>query len=176
MNGTSDLQRVMHQFLPGCRESHSLSSRQREVCAHICACRTEALGGMQLHCDHCDYAQPWYHACRDRHCPKCQWRATQAWSDQQCQAVLPVTYYPLVFTLPHELNPWGESRPFVQWTNAARRTTRQDVWAGTTLQGCITSLSPRPVPPSLMGRSPNFLCPLDKGFRFTPSGSADNWA
>ncbi len=35
---------------------------------------------------------------------------------------------------------WGESRPFVQWTKAARRTTRQDVWAGTKLQGCITSL------------------------------------
>ena len=61
--------------------------------------------------DRCDYAQPWYHACRDRHCPKCQWRATEAWTDKQCQAVLPLTYYHLVFTLPHELNAWVQLHP-----------------------------------------------------------------
>lgn len=66
-----------------------------------------------LHCDHCDYEQPWYQACGDRHCPKCQWRATDAWRAKQCQSVLPVTYYDLVFTLPHELNPWVACHPEV---------------------------------------------------------------
>ena len=113
MNINSNLQSVMNQFLPGYRESHPLSPRQAQVCAHIGTCRTEALGGMQLHCDRCDYEQPWYHACRDRHCPKCQWRATEAWCDQQCQAVLPVTYYHVVFTLPHELNTWVALHPEV---------------------------------------------------------------
>jgi hypothetical protein len=113
MNPKSDLQSVMHQFLSGYREHHALSPRQAEVCAHIGACRTEALGGVALHCDHCDYEQPWYHACRDRHCPKCQWRATQAWCDKQCQSVLPVTYYHLVFTLPHDLNGWVQLHPEV---------------------------------------------------------------
>ncbi len=107
----SDLQQVLHQFLPSYCETHRLSSRQAEVCTHISRCRTEALGGLQLHCDHCGHEQPWYHACRDRHCPKCQWRATEAWCDQQCQSVLPVTYYHLVFTLPHELNPWVQLHP-----------------------------------------------------------------
>ena len=113
MNGKNDLQSVMHQFLPSYCESHTLSPRQREVCAHIGACRTEALGGVQLHCDHCDYEQPWYQACRDRHCPKCQWRATEVWCHKQCQSVLPVTYYHLVFTLPHDLNPWVQLHPEV---------------------------------------------------------------
>jgi hypothetical protein len=46
MKRKSDLQSVMDQFLPGYCESHSLSPRQTEVCDHICACRTEALGGV----------------------------------------------------------------------------------------------------------------------------------
>ena len=113
MEKKSDLQGVMHQFLSGYREHHALSPHQADVCAHIGTCRTEALGGVALHCDHCDYEQPWYRACRDRHCPKCQWRATQAWCDKQCQSVLPVTYYHLVFTLPHDLNGWMQLHPEV---------------------------------------------------------------
>ncbi len=49
----------------------SLSPRQWQVCSHIQACRTAALGGLKRHCDHCDYEVPQYHTCRDRHCPKC---------------------------------------------------------------------------------------------------------
>jgi hypothetical protein len=113
MDRKSDLQSVIHQFLSGYREQHALSPRQAEVCAHIGACRTESLGGVQLHCDHCDYEQPWYRACGDRHCPKCQWRATAAWCDKQCQSVLPVIYYHLVFTLPHDLNGWMQLHPAV---------------------------------------------------------------
>jgi hypothetical protein len=124
MNGKNDLQSVMHQFLPGYCESHALSPRQSEVCAHIGTCRTEALGGVQLHCDHCGYEQPWYHACRDRHCPKCQWRATEAWCNKQCQSVLPVTYYHLVFTLPHDLNSWVQLHPEVIY-----RLLFKAVWA-----------------------------------------------
>jgi len=124
MNAAADLQTVIREFLPGYRETHTLSPRQAEVCNHLGVCRTEALGGMQLHCDHCDYAQPWYHACRDRHCPKCQWRATEAWCDKQCQSVLPVTYYHVVFTLPHELNPWVTLHPEVIY-----RLLFKAVWA-----------------------------------------------
>ena len=113
MQQKSDLQQVMQQFLPRYFETQRLSPRQAEVCTHISACRTEALGGLQLQCDQCAYEQPWYDACRDRHCPKCQCRATAAWHDQQCQSVLPVAYYHLVFTLPHELNPWVQLHPEV---------------------------------------------------------------
>ncbi len=72
MNPKSDLRSVMQQFLSGYREHHALSPRQAEVCAHIGVCRTESLGGVQLHFNHCGYEQPWYRACGDRHCPKCQ--------------------------------------------------------------------------------------------------------
>jgi hypothetical protein len=113
MNRKSDLQTVMRQFLPGYRKQHPLTPRQAEVCDHIGICRSDILGGVQLQCDHCEHEQPWYQACRDRHCPKCQWRATAAWCDKQSQSVLPVTYYHLVFTLPHDLNPWVQLHPEV---------------------------------------------------------------
>ena len=54
----------------------------------------------------CEERRVLYHACRDRHCPKCQQRASRRWSAQQSESLLPVPYFPLVFTLPHRLNGW----------------------------------------------------------------------
>ncbi|MBI4455429.1 MAG: transposase zinc-binding domain-containing protein, partial [Acidobacteria bacterium] len=43
--------------------------------------------------------------CRNRHCPKCQSLAKAQWLQQRKAELLPVGYFHLVFTLPHELNP-----------------------------------------------------------------------
>jgi hypothetical protein len=77
------------------------------------SCHTEAMGGILLRCKACGEEQHWYHGCRDRHCPQCQGRATRRWAEQQHQAVLPVAYYHLVFTLPHTLNGWIQLHPEV---------------------------------------------------------------
>jgi len=106
----NNLQGVLSRFL---NRDLQLSPRQWQVCSHIQDCRTAALGGLKMHCDHCDYDLPQYHACRDRHCPRCQQRASRRWCEQQQAAVLPVTYYHLVFTLPHTLNPWVQLHPQV---------------------------------------------------------------
>jgi hypothetical protein len=45
-----------------------------------------------------------YHSCRNRHCPLCQTRAKEAWVAARRREVLPVPYFHLVFTLPHDLN------------------------------------------------------------------------
>jgi hypothetical protein len=105
-----NLQGVLARFLD---RGQRLSARQWQVCSHLQACHTAALGGLKRHCDHCDYEVPQYHACRDRHCPQCQWRASRRWCEQQQAAVLPVTYYHLVFTLPHTLNRWVQLHPQV---------------------------------------------------------------
>ena len=71
------LQAVMHQCLSAYQESHQLSPRQWQVCSHVLACRTPVMGGFALKCDHCD-DQAWlYHACRDRHCTRCQRQASK---------------------------------------------------------------------------------------------------
>lgn len=116
-----NLQTVLTHFLD---RDQRLSPRQWQVCSHLQACRTEALGGLQRHCDHCDYAVPQYHACRDRHCPRCQVRASRRWCEQQQAAILPVTYYHLVFTLPHPLNGWVQLHPEVMY-----RLLFRCVWA-----------------------------------------------
>ncbi|GMQ89583.1 MAG: IS91-like element ISSod25 family transposase [Gammaproteobacteria bacterium] len=105
-----NLQGVLARFLD---RNQPLSSRQWQVCSHLQTCHTAALGGLKRHCDHCDYEVPQYHACRDRHCPQCQWRASRRWCEQQQAAVLPVAYYHLVFTLPHTLNRWVQLHPQV---------------------------------------------------------------
>ena len=45
-----------------------------------------------------------YHSCRNRHCPQCQTRAKEAWLIARRRELLPVPYFHLVFTLPHDLN------------------------------------------------------------------------
>ncbi len=111
--GGTDLQTVLATFLPGYLERRALHPRQRQVCAHIGTCRTPALGGQRLRCESalCDYETPRYHSCRDRHCPKCQGRASAKWCERQLARVLPVPYYHLVFTLPDSLNPWVQAEP-----------------------------------------------------------------
>ncbi len=105
------LQAVIHACLADADARRRLSPRQWQVCRHILDCRTPALGGFALECDGCGDRAFLYHACRDRHCPRCQRRASQAWCERQRAAVLPVTYYHLVFTLPHDLDGWVEVHP-----------------------------------------------------------------
>ena len=59
-------------------EGH-LSLAQRRVMTAIEICRTAALGGHVERCEDCAHTRIAYNSCRNRHCPKCQWRAAQAW-------------------------------------------------------------------------------------------------
>lgn len=101
------MQTVLDRFADPSR----LDSRRRQVCRHLQTCRTAALGGQLLACDTCEGQQRWYHSCRDRHCPQCQGRASYQWAEWQHDQLLPVPYYHLVFTLPHELNGWVALHP-----------------------------------------------------------------
>jgi len=109
----SSLQAVMAACLSGYAEHHPMSPREWQVCHHILDCRTAALGGFALECDQCGATPLLYHACRDRHCPRCRRRASEDWCERQRAAVLPVTYHHLVFTLPDTLNGWVEVHPEV---------------------------------------------------------------
>lgn len=88
-----------------------LSPQQGKVCQQILACRTEALGGFRLQCQACGEGQTLYHACRNRHCPRCQQQASEAWQQREMANVVDAPYFHLVFTLPHELNGWVRLHP-----------------------------------------------------------------
>jgi Putative transposase/Transposase zinc-binding domain len=76
---------------------------QRRVMTAIESCRTAALGGHIERCEDCRGTRIAYNSCRNRHCPKCQWRSAQAWLSARKAELLPVPYFHLVFKLPNAL-------------------------------------------------------------------------
>lgn len=73
---------------------------QRRVMTAIEICRTAALGGHVERCQDCAHIRIAYNSCRNRHCPKCQWRAAEAWLAARKEELLPVPYFHFVFALP----------------------------------------------------------------------------
>jgi predicted Zn-ribbon and HTH transcriptional regulator len=86
------------------RRNHPLPVSHLKVIEAVERCRTAALGGHIERCDSCGFERPAYNSCRNRHCPKCQSLAKVKWLEKQNSELLPVGYFHLVFTLPHELN------------------------------------------------------------------------
>ena len=73
-----------------------------QVIRAITNCRTAALGGHVDSCE-CGYNRISYNSCRNRHCPKCQALSKERWIMARKEELLPVPYFHVVFTLPHEL-------------------------------------------------------------------------
>jgi hypothetical protein len=100
----ADLAEVLRRYGPAYRATHTLSPARERVWRAIVACRTAVLGGQVETCPACGATRHVYHSCRNRHCPRCQTRAKEAWLAARRREVLPVPYFHLVFTLPHDLN------------------------------------------------------------------------
>lgn len=86
--------------------STSSNPHVQNVLQRLKICRTASLGYHVYRCSahECGYIKYQYHSCRDRHCPNCGAIKKQEWIEARTQELLPVKYYHVVFTLPHELN------------------------------------------------------------------------
>ena len=87
--------------------SHASSNLHvQKVIGRLMTCRTAALGYHVYRCtdEDCGHVKYQYHSCRDRHCPQCGAVKKQEWIEARTAELLPVKYYHVVFTLPHELN------------------------------------------------------------------------
>jgi Putative transposase/Transposase zinc-binding domain len=104
------IQRGGSRFLDRYRKT--LAWPQVKVFNAIVRCRTAALGGHLDQCDYCQHRTISYNSCRNRHCPKCQTNARDKWLRSRQQELLPVTYYHVVFSVPHRLVPlmWQNKR------------------------------------------------------------------
>jgi hypothetical protein len=98
------LAEVLARFGAAYLESQPLARGAAKVWRAIAACRTPALGGHLEACAGCGTLRQVYHSCRNRHCPRCQSRAKEAWLAARRRELLPLPYFHLVFTLPHALN------------------------------------------------------------------------
>lgn len=95
------------------RYRNSLTWGQLKVLRAIERCRTAALGGHRDRCLDCRYRSAIsFHSCRNRHCPKCQTNAREKWLRARQDELLPVNYFHIVFSVPHELVPliWQNKR------------------------------------------------------------------
>ncbi len=96
---------VLRLAVPLHAQRHRLPVHHWRTLRALMACRTPALGGHTYRCADCgrDHFIP--HSCRNRHCPTCQPMLGHDWMERQAALLLPIPYFHIVFTLPHELNP-----------------------------------------------------------------------
>lgn len=106
-----ELAHIFRQFGPAYQQSYQeqLLPSHRRTMYDIAHCRTTLFGGHLYTCQECQTTQYSYHSCQNRHCPKCQHQAGQAWLLRQEELLLPVPYFLLTFTLPAELRPLARS-------------------------------------------------------------------
>lgn len=98
---------IVRRFATAYRQHyrHGLLPSHAQAMRAIASCRTEALGSHQQQCLRCGYQHRVFHSCKNRSCPQCFFKQTQAWLKAQAERLLPVPYFHLVFTLPSELRP-----------------------------------------------------------------------
>jgi predicted Zn-ribbon and HTH transcriptional regulator len=101
----AELADIFRLYADDYRRAQPVSYEQLKVIHHIKICRTAKLGGHLEQCDQCGFEQIAYNSCRDRHCPKCQTLTKEKWLNDRKAELLGCSYFHLVFTLPHELNP-----------------------------------------------------------------------
>ena len=93
------------------QRAHPLCRAQRRALRAIATCRTAALGGHRAVCATCGTERITSNSCGTRHCPTCQRLATERWLAARRAEVLPIPYFHVVFTLPHDVNPLAQSHP-----------------------------------------------------------------
>lgn len=121
--GTPELGEIFRRHGERYAASHALRPVQHKVIRDLSLCRTAALGGHLQECDHCGRRRAVYHSCRNRHCPKCQALSQADWLEARSKELLPVEYFHIVFTLPHELCPLALYRPRVIYDLLFRAAT-----------------------------------------------------
>jgi hypothetical protein len=78
---------------------------QHKVMRAIERCRTGALGRHRDCCSGCGHDFGFsFNSCRNRHCPKCQTQARNRWVAARTRELVPLEYFHVVFTVPHQLS------------------------------------------------------------------------
>lgn len=119
---------ILDRHIQDYRKKYITLYDQNKAIQSILNCRTEALGGQIEMCNECGFVHHTYHSCGNRHCPKCQTLTKEKWLTARKAELLPVKYFHVVFTLPHEINPIALCNKHLIYTllfKAATRTLKQ---------------------------------------------------
>ncbi len=96
---------ILRKHISDYQDQYPLWPEHRKIVFDLLNCRTADLGGHIECCDACGAVRITYHSCRNRHCPKCQHMPRERWLEKRKDEILSTSYFHVVFTLPHELNP-----------------------------------------------------------------------
>ena len=96
---------ILRKHISDYQDQYPLWPEHRKIVFDLLNCRTADLGGHIDRCSHCGMMRITYHSCRNRHCPKCQHMPRERWLEKRKDEILSTSYFHVVFTLPHELNP-----------------------------------------------------------------------
>ena len=100
---TRVLRNYLAEFLQ--QEGPRVSIHVRHKLERLAACHTDLYGGHLWQCGNCGEEHHSYNGCRDRACPACAAASHGPWLELMQSWMLPIDYYQVVFTTPHELNP-----------------------------------------------------------------------
>jgi hypothetical protein len=95
---------ILQKHMGDYQNQYRLWAEHKKIVTDLLNCRTAHLGGHIDRCDNCGTVRIIYHSCRNRHCPKCQHMPRERWLEKRKEEILPLSYFHVVFTLPHELN------------------------------------------------------------------------
>jgi len=100
-NQRPTLQHILQTY-----HQRSSNAQVQQVLGQLKKCGTAQLGYHLYKCanDQCKRYKYQYHSCRNRHCPACGALQKEQWLDERRNELLPIPYYHVVFTLPHQLN------------------------------------------------------------------------
>lgn len=96
---------IIHQYQDALQDQYGsrlLPGHLRAIDA-ISRCRTPEAGELFVQCPDCGHASWRPRSCGHRSCPQCQNHEASVWLDRQQAKLLPVEYFMVTFTIPHEL-------------------------------------------------------------------------
>jgi len=99
------LQQLLDTQYPTFAETHPVPAHVREAVHCLRSCRTAALGGHIQACPEGHGERVWYNSCRHRFCPQGAQLQIAQWLERQRARLLACDHYPVIFTLPRDLNP-----------------------------------------------------------------------
>jgi hypothetical protein len=103
-NSRLEVAHILQKHISDYQNQYRLWPEHKKIVSDLLNCRTAQLGGHIERCDNCGTVRITYHSCRNRHCPKCQHMPRERWLEKRKDEILPLNYFHVVFTLPHELN------------------------------------------------------------------------
>jgi hypothetical protein len=100
-----NVKELLHRYGDRFKSKHgkSTSSDQWSAMNAMLGCREGQYGEVALSCNACDWSGSVFQSCGHRACNQCQNHSATQWLERQQNKLLPVTYFLVTFTLPHQL-------------------------------------------------------------------------